>query len=156
MLPDQRDMAVRAYVYFKNLPDLVYITPPLSGLATGARKGAVRLYTSRDLPAPFNSRVRRKKTARIELDVEPALIERAQLHIAVWDGGCGTIKQCVSLNGQPVPVTGTGAHNVIYTVLNLDPKKLHKGANAVDLMSDSEEHGVEILLPGPALMVRTK
>ena len=156
MLPDQRDMAVRAYIYFKDRPDLVYITPPLAGLATGARKGAVRLYTSKDLPAPFNSRVHRKKTASIELDVEPASIERAQLHIAVWDGGCGAIKQCVSFNGQPVPVTGAGAHNLMYTVLDLDPKKLRKGANVIDLMSDTEEHGVEIMLPGPALMVRTR
>jgi hypothetical protein len=156
MLPDQKDMAVRAHVYFKDRPELVYVTAPLGGLATAARKGAVRLYTSRDLPTPFNSRVHRKKKARIELDVDPASIERAQLHIAVWDGGCGTIKQCVSFNGEPVPVTGKGAHDVIYTVLDLDPKKLRKGANTIDLMSDTEEHGVEILLPGPGLMVRTK
>ena len=44
MLPEQRDLAVRAVVYFKQFPDLVYVTPATRGLATPPRSARVRIY----------------------------------------------------------------------------------------------------------------
>lgn len=155
MLPDQRDMAARAWVRFAKRPELVYLTAPATGLATPARRGAVRLYAVRELPRPFWSRAGRKVTAEIDLDVDPARIERADLHIVVWDGGAKNPAP-FTLNGQAVEVTGTGRHDVIYTVKRLDPKLLKRGANVMELLSNTEHHGVEVLLPGPAIAVRTR
>ena len=89
------------------------------------------------------------------LDVEPARIERAQLHITVWDGGKGEVAHPLSLNGRALPTPQwRGRHDLLYTVIDLDPSDLRKGANEVLLHSDTEHHGIEVCLPGPALVVR--
>jgi CubicO group peptidase (beta-lactamase class C family) len=59
-------------------------------------------------------------------------------------------------NGRPLAVTGKGKHDVIYSTLPLDPKLLVKGSNRTELLSDPEHHGIEVLQPGPALVVRCR
>ena len=75
----------------KQEPNLCYQTPPLKGVKLPRRAGrSVKLYPAQDMPEPFWSRASRQKTCTIRLDVEPAEIERAELHVIVWDGGAGT------------------------------------------------------------------
>jgi hypothetical protein len=155
MVPAQEDMAVRALLQFKDHPDLVYVTPTTRGLKTRPT-GDVRVILSKDMPQPFWSRAGKKKTCTIELDADPAEVERAQLHVLIWDGGAGAIKDYFTLNGHPLPVARLGKHDVIYSRLDLDPKLLRKGANQVEMLSDTEHHGLEVLMPGPALVVRIK
>jgi hypothetical protein len=92
----------------------------------------------------------------IDLDVDSANIDKAELHIVVWDGGAGMVEKYFTLNGHFLHVAGTGKHDVIYSRLTLDPTWLKRGANQIELLSDTEHHGIEVLLPGPALIVRTK
>lgn len=155
MLPEQVNMQVRAVVHFREPANLRYITQERTGIANPLPAGkSVRLYTSKDLPAPFWSRAGRLKTCTIQLDVDPARIERAELHTVVWDGGAGTVEKYFTLNGHPLAVAGSGKHDVIYTRLPLDPAWLRQGENRIELSSDTEHHGIEVLLPGPAIMVR--
>lgn len=157
MLTAQDNMAVRAVVHFKDSPNLVYVTPASRGLRTPERpRSRVSSFFSKDLPQPFWSRAGHKKTCTIDLDADPAQIERAELHVVVWDGGAGRVKDYFSLNSRSLPVAGSGQHDVIYSQLKLDPKVLRKGVNQVDLLSDTEHHGMEVLLPGPALVVRSR
>jgi hypothetical protein len=157
MLPEQRDMAARAVVHFKQFPDLIYVTPPLRGLATPRRSGtSVRIYPTAIPPKPFWSRAGQEKACTIELDVAPDRVERAELRVVIWDGGRGTVEDYFTLNGRALPVAGAGKHNVIYSIVNIDPALLTAGANRISLRSDTEHHGLEVLLPGPALVVRTK
>lgn len=71
-----------------------------------------------------------------------------------WDGGRGDVKDYFTLNGRDLAVAGEGKHDVIYTVTRIEPGLLKQGANRMELLSDTEHHGIEILHPGPALMVR--
>jgi hypothetical protein len=86
----------------------------------------------------------------------PTQIERAELHVAVWDGGAGTVKDYFTLNGRALSIAGSGKHEVIYSRLKLDTKILRKGTNQIELLSNTEHHGIEVLLPGPARIVRRK
>jgi hypothetical protein len=157
LLPEQQEMAVRAIVHFKNHPGLTYVTPVIGGLFAAKPKGVrVALYPSRDLPVPFWSRANQKKACTIEIDIEPARIERAELHVVIWDGGAGDVKDYFTLNGHPLSVAGKGKHDVLYRQIPLDPKMLKRGVNRIELLSDTEHHGLEVLLPGPALMIRSK
>ena len=156
MLPEQKDMAVRAVVHFKDHGEVTYRTAATRGLATPDRGASVTLRYSKDLPAPLWSRVSRRKKCTIVVDQDPKRIERAQLHVVVWDGGAGDHKTPFTLNGHPLPVAGKGRHDVLYRVLDIDPAILKRGANEISLVSSTEHHGIEVLLPGPALMVRTK
>jgi hypothetical protein len=157
MLPAQTHMAVRAAVHFKVRPEIAYITPETRGLRVQERPLVrVELVPARDLPVPFWSRAGRTRTGTIFLDADPALIDRAELHVVVWDGGAGTVRDYFTINGLPLPVAGTGKHDVIYSRRDLDPRHLKRGINRVELRSDTEHHGIEVLMPGPALMVRRR
>ncbi len=155
MLPAQDSMAVKAVIHFHKHPNLVYITPPLAEIEKPASGGkTVKLLPSESLPRPFWSRAGQKKSCVILLDEDPGIIERAELHIVIWDGGSGTVKSPFTLNGVPLAVAGNGRHDVLYQVLPLNPSILRKGENRFEVFSDTEHHGIEVLLPGPALMVR--
>jgi hypothetical protein len=157
MLPAQKGVLVRAWVHLRGPRNLVYATAPSEALEIPSRAGRdVRLYLSRDLPPAFISRIKRRPGCTIELDVEPSRIERAELHVVTWDGGRGTIKDYFTLNGVAFPVAEEGKHDVIYSRLPVDPKILRRGPNRIELYSDTEHHGIEILLPGPALMIRAR
>ncbi len=155
MVPSQKKIAVRARVFFKNSPDLAYETPALSKLPMPKRNGNVTLCYSNNLPAPFWSRAVKEKKCTINIGIDPARIEQARLHVVIWDGGKGQTAEPFTLNGHPMAVAGDGAHDVQYRVLTIDPKILRKGENEIRLLSGTRHHGIEVLLPGPALVVRT-
>jgi hypothetical protein len=48
---------------------------------------------------------------------------------------------------------GSG-HHIQFNRLAVAPSSLMQGMNEVVLSSDTAHHGIEIILPGPALMVR--
>ncbi|HBY63006.1 MAG TPA: hypothetical protein DEH78_24560 [Solibacterales bacterium] len=153
MLPRQEGMRVRGHLRFHGQPQLVYETPPSAEFQAG---GPVRLYRAQDIPAPFWSRAGKRHRATIEIDWDPYKIERAELHVVVWDGGRGNTKDHFKLNGRPLEVAGRGRHDVLYRVLPLAPIWLRQGANQIELLSDTEHHGIEILLPGPAIVARER
>jgi hypothetical protein len=151
--PLSGDVPIRAWIDFKYFPKLIYLTKestmPYIGLGD-------RIYLSNDLPVPFWSRAGNLKTCTIEIDVDPSDIEAAQLHCVVWDGGHGTVEDYFKLNGHSIKVAGEGKHDVIYSEISIDPAFLKNGVNTIELLSDTEHHGIEILLPGPAVAVKLK
>ncbi len=157
MLQEQQEMAVRAIVHFKEHPEFTYVTPVIGGLSVTKPRGTrVMLYPSRDLPVPFWSRNNEKKACTIEVDIDPARIERAELNVVIWDGGAGKVQDSFTLNGTPLAVAGSSKQDVLYRQLAIDPKLLKRGTNRIEVLADTEQHGLEVLLPGPALMIRSK
>ena len=155
MLPAQDDMAARAVVHFKGRPELVYMTPETRGLRVPERLGVrVELVRARDLPVPFWSRANRTRVCSIVLDSDSGRIEQAELHVVVWDGGAGTVKDYFTVNRHAIPVADAGKHDVIYSKRELDPGLLRRGDNRIEIRSDTEHHGIEVLMPGPAIMLR--
>jgi hypothetical protein len=45
-------------------------------------------------------------------------------------------------------------HEVMYSRLPINPQTLRRGPNRLELRSDTDHHGIEIFLPGPALILR--
>ena len=155
MIPDQgKPMTVKALVQLKN--GLYYWTPVRDGLLFPRKRNRVMLFKCIDMPRPFWSRADRVKSCTIVLDDDPTRIERAQLHINVWDGGKGTVSRPLTVNGHALETADwQGRHDLIYTVIELEPAILKKGANRVAIRSDTQHHGIEVCLPGPALVVRS-
>lgn len=157
MLPEQQEMAVRATIRFKGHPELTYDTPVIGGLFAAKPKGKkVTVFASRDFPQPFSAQANQRKNCTINMDVDPATIERAQLHLVVRNGGGDGKKDLLLLNSVPLALAETGGEGVRYRQLTLDPKVLKRGLNRIELISDAEQHGLEVLLPGPALVIRSK
>jgi hypothetical protein len=157
MLPAQSDLKVRAFIEFNDLPNLLYETAAVSAPDIPKdRGGAVSIQYAADLPHPFWSRANKKQACTIGVPIDPVRIERAELHVVVWDGGAGGVRENFTLNGKPLPVADMGRHDVLYRRLRLEPSLLRRGKNTIELLSDTDHHGIEVLLPGPAIVVRTK
>ncbi len=157
LIPAQKNVAVRALIEVDGLENAVYLTAATTGLSIPDRKDlAVHLYSPVDLPASFWSRDHQVKTCNIVLDEDPHLIEMAELYVITWTGGPGEVEDYFTLNGHHFPVAEGHAHEIQYNRLSIDPKLLRKGNNTIRLLSDTEHHGIEIIYPGPALMVRTR
>ena len=156
MIPDQgKPMAIQAIVHLND--SIFYQTPDLNGLSISDRKERVMMYYCTELPAPFHSRISKESVAKLWLPADLSDLEEAQLLIKTWDGGAGTIKEPFTLNGHPYNViSGKSIHNVVFTVTEVDPKHLRSGENTFRLISDTGHHGIEVLLPGPCLILRYK
>ena len=158
MLPAQNAVKVKAVIHFKDNDEIVYISPEKGNIIIPARPGAqVTLFKSSDIPHPFWSRANKLNTCTIYTDAVPKTIEKAELHILIWDGGAGTVQDHFKFNGHPLQLaSGAHAHDVIYRIFELDPTWIKSGENKIELLSDTEHHGIEVLLPGPALVIRSK
>jgi len=156
MIPGQgKPMAVKALVHIEG--GLHYCTPVADGLLFTENRKKVTLFSCSAMPKPFWSRASRKKTATITLPVNPGRIERAQLLVKAWDGGEGTVKNPFTINGHPYSiVSGKHIHDVVFTQVDVRPDHLKSGENELEILSDTEHHGIEILLPGPCLILRYK
>ena len=155
LIPSQKNVGVRAFVRFTDFPDLVYVTAAATALTVPDRPGTtVSLYTSHDLPQSFWSRDKNKKTCHIKLDIDPSKIERVELCVVTWTGGPGQVKDYFTLNGKHFPIADGTQHLPQYNHLPVEPSLLKAGDNTLELLSDTEHHGIEITYPGPALMVR--
>ncbi len=153
MIPDQQAVQVRAVVHFTDAESLSYETAPVE-IPLRSRAARVSLHGVTEMDRPFWSRAGRPKTATIHVPADPATVERAQLHILIWDGGHGGTTDHFTLNGHAIPIAGDGHHDVLYRVIDIDPALLRRGANELRLLSATEHHGIEVILPGPALAIR--
>jgi hypothetical protein len=156
MVPDQASVEVQADVYVVGHEGVVCRTPSLP-VPMPSRASRVVMLNATRLPRPFWSRASKRKECDIEVPFHPAEVERAVLHIFVWDGGKGGIDKPLSVNSQAIWTPDwLGRHAPIHSVLDVPPAWLAEGRNTVSLLSDTEHHGIEVCLPGPALVVRLK
>jgi hypothetical protein len=154
MIPSQSGpMAIKALVHLKG--GFQYMTDVLDGLVFPARRNNVELHKCDVLPKPFWSRASRPATTTINLPLSPDNAETARLMVRVWDGGEGTVKEHFKINGHPYSITsGKAIHDLVFTNVEVDVEHLKFGENTLTLLSDTEHHGIEVLLPGPCLLLR--
>lgn len=156
MIPTQgKAIAIKAIIELKN--GLLFETEILDNLWFKKGRPMVLLLHTTDAPAPFWSRDKQFRTAKITLPVEPNQIENAELFVKIWDGGEGDIKDPFKLNGIAYAITGKHSdHDIHLTKHLVDAKNLKAGENTIELLSDTPNHGIEMLLPFPALIIRLK
>ncbi|MBN2271826.1 MAG: hypothetical protein JXN61_14510 [Sedimentisphaerales bacterium] len=156
MIPSQpKPMAIRAVVHFRD--GFHYVTKDLEGLTFPAGRDEIAMHRCSIMPAPFWSRASRRNKAQFDLPADISSLTRAKLMIKVWDGGEGNIKEPFKINGHPYSVTsGRAIHDVVFTIAEVNPDHLKPGNNEITLLSDTEHHGIEVLLPGPVIIARYK
>ncbi len=119
--------------------------PPLLG---------VELQLAELLLAPLHNFTQRDRQPLGRVVVHHHAVVDLEQHLALSLPRRGDVEHPFKLNGQPVDIAGAGHHDTIYRVLELDPAMLVGGENELTLLSDTEHHGIEVLLRGPALMLR--
>ena len=152
MLPTPRNLKVRAIVHlgdglsFTTQSVAVDVPSPATIEQIGVVGGPRSVWSRENVVRPLD----------FPLNHDPADVERAELHVKIWDGGRGDAEHPVRLNGVPLAVAGEGWHDVIYRTIEIDPATLRRGDNRFEVQADTEHHGIEVLRPGPNLFVRLK
>lgn len=156
MIPDQNGpMALRALIEFRN--GLLCWSDVLDGLTFPPKRQQVQIFYCPVIPRPFWSRNNNLIEAAFEIPENVSDIEKAELHVRIWDGGEGSIRDPFSLNGVPYAITtGKALHDLVYTISKVEPESLVEGLNTIRLISDTEHHGIEVCWPGPALVLKYK
>jgi len=154
MIPDQNGpMALRALIEFRN--GLFCWSEVLDGLTFPAKREQVQIFYCPVLPEPFWSRNNNLVETAFEIPESVSDIEKAELHVRIWDGGEGSIRDPFTLNDLPYSITtGKAIHDLVYTISKVDPVNLKKGVNMIRLISDTDHHGIEVCWPGPALVIK--
>ncbi len=153
-IPDQnKPIQFKAIIKFKD--GLFYETEETSGSLLKRTNQNVMMFYCYEAPVPFWSRDNRLKVGKMNLPVDPKNVISARLHIKTWDGGKGEIDEPFIINGHAYDISEmNGRHITVHTVLDVNPAHLKEGENEISLLSDTEHHGIEILRPGPCLILR--
>lgn len=114
----------------------------------------VKMYISDDIPEAFDVRDGQKEECTIDIpDLNDA--ESAMLNIASWSGATSTgVVHEVSINGVQLADNFGVFHDFSYDMLPVPISLLREGNNIISFYSEYEGHALEVLWPGPALMVK--
>jgi hypothetical protein len=130
---------------------LCCMTPVVGGLTLTRQDRSIRLYKSWDVPENFGSRVGKKKSCKISIPDKLQDVYAARLMLSTW---CGGHQGHIYLNDQLiVPVLGK-VHDVSFDNLPVPADALREGENIFSVISDTDEHAVEINWPGPGLFIQ--
>jgi len=152
-LEEQGGIRFRAMLRLKGEPTLFYRTAETASLATPRRDHQVTRVHPVTVPAPFWSRANRKQSVVFVIDARQLEIAAARLRMTIWDGGVDKLTRPFRLNGQPLEIGSAGKHDVVQVDLRLHAGMLRRGENVLELVSDTEHHGIEVLRPGPELLL---
>jgi len=150
-VPDQPQGAVKIVARVRDANGVWSVTDAVEGLGLARQGERVRLYKPQDVPPSFWVRAGATKSCRVEIPTEddlPRAVE-ASLHVRTWNGA----SEAVTVNGEAIAIRGAD-HRFAYNALSVSPEILRQGENEIEFHSDTELHGVEILWPGPGLVVR--
>lgn len=156
MIPTQgKAMALKAIIELKN--GLLFESEILDNLWFPKGRPTVMLIHSTNASAPYWTRDKNLKTNIMTLTMDPKEIEMAELQVKIWDGGEGDVAEPFKLNGVGYPVTSKKSdHKPHLTKHKVETSNLKLGENTVELYSDTKHHGIEMMIPFPALIVRLK
>ena len=150
-VPDQPQPTVRLLGRVQSDDGVWYVTEPVSGLRLERAVETVRFYKPYAVPEKHCARaglwmMSKFAVPRTDLELE---IREATLHLRTWNGE----GKNVWVNGWETPIGGRD-HTFAYTRHDLPPEVLRKGENRVEFHSETLDHCVEVLWPGPGVTVR--
>ena len=153
-VPDQRPGEVRLVARLQDADGLWTVTEPIEGLTLARDKRHVVIFHAQDVPERFGVRVGRERSCTIPLPAEPPLqsVEQAALSLRTWHGWDGHHSP-LKLNGHRLPIEGKN-HHYDWDRLPVPPELLKPGENSFHIHSETEHHMLEVLWPGPSLLIR--
>jgi len=153
-MPDQEPGIIRLIARVQDEDGIWSVTEEVTGLSFEDVGYPIRLYRSYDVPTRFDVSIRSpRKSCHFVIPPEDYLANagpKATLYIRTWNGDAGE----VSINGEWSCNTVGLGHFYSYQKLPFPTEVLHQGENTIEFHSEFEHHGMEILWPGPAVMVR--
>lgn len=150
-VPDQPKGSLKLVARVRDIRGIWSVTPPVEKLTLARQASLVKLHKPSRVPPAFWVRAGKTMGCQVELprSYSPDTTVEAAVHVRTWNGA----EESLTVNGHPIPIKGED-HNYAYTVCPVPVHVLKPGVNTIEFHSKTEHHGVEVLWPGPALVIR--
>lgn len=162
-IPDQAPKSVQFLARIKDKNGMWYVTNTVNTI-TLDRKGSpsIKMFTATDIPKPFTVRKlgdgspRTRGCTVLISELEDAT--DARLFHRTWnaaddDAARGTVLLPLEVNGNGFKTFGKN-HDYSLSSIQIPLNNLVTGKNSVTYKSNTSHHGIEVLWPGPAIMVK--
>ena len=159
-LPDQAPGTMKLIAHIRDNNGIWYVTPEVTNLTFQRNSGSVRFYKPQNVPEWYwvkDGLDDKSSNFSIPGGDDLSKATDALFLIRSWNGVNGDAAQGtyynLSVNSWNAPTFGQD-HYYSFDGLSISPSELHTGSNTVKLICNSNVHGVEIMWPGPAMLVR--
>ncbi|MEM7164110.1 MAG: LamG-like jellyroll fold domain-containing protein [Planctomycetota bacterium] len=158
-VPDQTPGEIKLIARVRGTNGVWAVTDEVTGLTLARGGTSVKLYKPHNVPQKFWVRGGEVQSSRVTIPNDHDLLEatEAWMLIRTWNGIDGEREPGQDnfrrINDWDVPEFGRD-HVFSYDVVPIDVTALRNGTNMITLGSNSSHHGIEILWPGPAILVR--
>lgn len=157
-IPDQDARSVSLMARVRDTSGVWYVSDLVDSLTLKRPDSLwVRMYSAVGMPQGFTVRAGNTKHCFIRIDSLQYAMEASLFH-RTWNAGDdyasgGTIDKPLQVNGHSYPCYGKN-HFFALSGIQLAAANLKSGLNKTAYSSDTEHHGIEVLWPGPSIVVR--
>lgn len=153
-VPDQSPGTISLQAWVQDSRGYWTVSHPVAGLTLSRPDHSVRHYRSTGVPEDFAVRVGEVKTCQMHIPEHHPLAAAtdARLHLRTWHGWDGH-HEPLRLNDYRFAVDGKN-HFFDDDRLPIPVSRLNTGDNEFAIESHTDHHMLEVLWPGPVLMVR--
>lgn len=153
-VPDQPAGQIRLVGRVRDRSGTWFVTDEVSGLSLHRPNETVSMYCAEQFPAEFGVRVGQRRSCSIKLPdaYNAESVIEAALHYRTWHGW-DKHHAPYRLNEYQRPHEGNN-HHYHYHIHRVPPRELRAGTNTFEIYSETDHHMLEVLWPGPALVVR--
>ena len=161
IVPDQTPGSIKLIAKIRDKNGVWFETDPIQGLTLQRIGTSVKLYKPLNVPENFwvSSSQGQLKSSKVNIPSTHNLAnaQYAKLLVKTWNGVDGAAEagqnHYTKVNNWIAPNYGQN-HYYSFDILTVPTSALINGDNTISFSSQSAHHGIEILWPGPALIVR--
>jgi flagellar hook assembly protein FlgD len=153
-VPDQPNGSISLMARIQNPSGYWYCAPVVSNLTLSRTNHSVRLFKpkSGSVPQSFWVRDGQTKSSKVSINTLSNAKE-ARAYIRTWNGNENGESFYTRVNGYTIPKYGID-HFYSLDMLNIPISSLRTGDNTITFHSETVHHGIEIMWPGPAIIVK--
>lgn len=158
-VPDQTLRGIKLVARIKDDAGMWYVTDIVENLSLQRSESrSVKLYKPSDVPPDYRVRSGAVKSSKVSINDNLSQADAAQVLVRTWNGidggaGSGSDPNPLKVNSWQGKIGGID-HDYALTTPAIGTSQLTQGNNTISFHSTTEHHGIEILWPGPAIMVR--
>ena len=157
-VPDQDPTGISLVARIRDPNGIWYVTEVVDNIHLERTESAsVKMFTSYDIPEKFTVRDSKTLSCKNNIEILKDAIS-CRLYHRTWNAGDdeaagGHIDKPLIINGHPFKCYGKN-HFYALSAVEIPISNLNEGINEIAYTSDTEHHGIEILWPGPAFIIR--
>ena len=151
-VPDQVPGRIKLIARIRDNNGYWFVTNAVNNLTLQRTTSSVKIYKATGVPQEFWVRAGRVKSCTVSI---PTLsgATAALMKVASWNGNDGSDYFYSKVNNWTMPKYGAN-HFYSYDQITVPVSALKTGSNIFKISSTTDHHGLEIMWPGPSILVR--